>query len=70
MRPIIIELIPARNVPRLFTPMVTGQFDLVRGIVESKMDKMPAKEVKLMLKEYVLNLEKQVKWARHLLRLS
>ncbi len=67
MRPIIIELIPARHVPTLFTPMVAGQFDLVRGIVESKMDKIPPKEVKMMLKEYVLNLEKQLKWARHLL---
>ena len=70
MRPIIIELIPPQQVPKLFTPMVAGQFDLVRGIVESKMDKIPPREVKLMLKEYVLALEKQLKWARHLFRPS
>ncbi len=52
----------------MFTPMTSGQFELVRGIVESKKDKIPPREAKLMLKEYVLNLEKQLKWARQELK--
>ena len=41
-----------------------GPVRALRGIVDSKMDKVQHLDVKLMLEKYVLNLEKQMEWAR------
>ncbi len=68
MRPVIIELISPQHVPALFTRLVTGQFELIQGIVESKTDKISPKEVKMMLEKYLLDLEKQSEWARKMLK--
>jgi len=48
--------------------MTTGQFAFLRGILESKMDKVPRKEIQFMLKEYALNLERQLDWTKRALK--
>jgi len=48
--------------------MTAGQFAFLRGILESKKDTIPRKEIQFMLKEYVLNLERQLDWTKRALR--
>jgi DNA-binding PadR family transcriptional regulator len=68
MRSILIELVDPKNIPTLFTHMTAGQFTFLRGILESKSDKIPRKELKFMLKEYALNLERQLDWTKRTLK--
>ncbi len=68
MRRIFVELIDPRQVPTLFTHMVTGQFGFVREMLESKKDKIPPSEVGFMLKEYSLNLQRQLDWTNRMLK--
>ena len=68
MRPIIIELVDPKNIPSMFTHMTTGQFAFLRGILETKKDKIPRSEIRFMLKEYSLNLEKQLDWTKRMMK--
>jgi len=68
MRSILMELVDPKNIPTMFTHMTTGQFAFLRGILESKKDKIPRKEIQFMLKEYALNLERQLDWTKQALR--
>ncbi|HEV2120327.1 MAG TPA: PadR family transcriptional regulator [Candidatus Bathyarchaeia archaeon] len=70
MRSIIIELVDPKNIPTMFTHMTAGQFAFLRGILETKRDKIPRKEIQFMLKEYALNLERQLDWTRRILKKS
>ena len=68
MRSILVELVDPKNIPAMFTHMTAGQFAFLRGILESKKDKIPRKEIQFMLKEYALNLERQLDWTKRALR--
>ncbi len=68
MRRIIIELIEPEQVPGMFGIYLTGQFQMARELIETKGDKIPPSEVKYMLKEYALNLEKQLDWTKRMLK--
>ncbi len=68
MRRIFIELVDPPQIPSIFSHMATGQFEFVREILESKGDKIPKREAELMLKEYALNLERQLEWASRRLK--
>ena len=70
MRSIIIDLTDPRTIPSMFTHMTTGQFAFLRGIVETKGDKIPRREIQLMLKEYALNLRKQLEWTKRMMKKS
>ena len=68
MRPIIIELVDPKSVPSMFTHMTAGQFAFLRGILETKKDKIPRSEIRFMLKEYAVNLEKQLDWTKRMMK--
>jgi len=68
MRSILMELVDPKNIPTMFTHMTAGQFAFLRGILESKKDKIPKKEIRFMLKEYALNLERQLDWTKRALK--
>ena len=68
MRPIIIELVDPKSIPSMFTHMTTGQFAFLRGILETKRDKIPRLEIRFMLKEYALNLERQLDWTKRMMK--
>jgi DNA-binding PadR family transcriptional regulator len=70
MRSILVELVDPKNIPTMFTHMTAGQFTFLRGILESKKDKIPRREVQFMLKEYALNLERQLDWTKRALKKS
>ncbi len=68
MRRIIIDLIDPENVPTLFANYITGNLQFARELIESKGDEISEKEVKFMLKEYALNLERQLDWTNRKLK--
>ncbi len=68
MRSIMVDLIDPEHVPSIFPHMVSGQFEFLRQIIELKKDKLPKREMKLMLKEYALSLERQKEWANRITR--
>jgi len=68
MRHIIIELISPQSVPTLFANYMTGHLQFARELIESKGGKIPPKEVKLLLKEYALNLERQLDWTKRMVK--
>ncbi len=70
MRSILIELVDPKNIPTMFTHMTAGQFAFLRGIIESKKDKIPRREIQFMLKEYALDLERQLDWTKRALKKS
>jgi hypothetical protein len=70
MRSIIIELVDPKSIPTIFTHMTAGQLAFLRGILESKKDKIPGREIQFMLKEYALNLERQLDWTNRMLKKS
>lgn len=70
MRSIFMELIDPKNIPTMFTHMTAGQFAFLRGILESKRDKIARNEIRFMLKEYALNLERQLDWTKQAIKKS
>ena len=70
MRSIFMELIDPKNIPTMFTHMTAGQFAFLRGILESKRDKIARNEIRFMLKEYALNLERQLDWTKRAIKES
>ena len=68
MRRIIIDLIDPESVPTLFANYITGNLQFARELIESKGDALSTKEVKFMLKEYALNLERQLDWTNRMLK--
>jgi len=68
MRRIIIDLIDPENIPTLFANYITGNLQFARELIESKGDAVSPKEVKFMLKEYALNLERQLDWTNRMLK--
>ena len=68
MRRIIIDLIDPESVPTLFANYITGNLQFARELIESKGDGISPKEVKFMLKEYALNLERQLDWTNRMLK--
>ncbi len=68
MRRIIIEIIDPENVPTLFANYIMGNLEFARELIESKGDKISPKEIRFMLKEYALNLERQLDWTNGMLK--
>jgi len=68
MRKIIIDIIDPENIPTLFANYITGNLQFARDLIESKGDAISPKEVKFMLKEYALNLERQLDWTNRKLK--
>jgi len=63
MRHIFIEIMGTENIADFLIGGANAQFSLTRELFDSKMDKMPKKEVESILKEYSLLLERQLEWS-------
>ena len=68
MRRLFVELMQPEHLNRFVSEATKGQFELTQEIITSKMSAMPAKDREYLLKEYVLNLERQLEWANRLLK--
>ncbi len=62
LRNLFIELIDPENVPTFFVEGSKRQLQMAQEILESKASKIPPGELELALKEYALNLERQLNW--------
>ena len=68
MRSIWVELADPKDVASIFPHMSTGQMEFVRQLVDAKKNKMRKNEVRRMLKEYLINLERQIDWTKSRLK--
>jgi DNA-binding PadR family transcriptional regulator len=68
MRRLFVELIQPEHLMRFMSEGTKSQFEMTQEIITSKMDTMPPKDKEYILKEYVLNLERQLEWANRTLK--
>lgn len=63
MRRLFIELIDPKQLVRFLSDGTRGQFEMAQEIVRTKMKEIAPEELEYLLKEYMLNLERQLEWA-------
>lgn len=68
MRRLFVELIQPEHLTRFMSEGTKGQFELTQEIMSNKMDVMSPNDREYILKEYVLNLERQLEWANRTLK--
>jgi DNA-binding PadR family transcriptional regulator len=70
LRRLFIELIDPENLATFFVEGSNRQFQMAQEMVESKQNKISAADLEYILKEYMLNLERQMSWADRMLNRS
>jgi DNA-binding PadR family transcriptional regulator len=70
LRRLFIDLIDPENLANFFVDGSNRQFQMAQEMLESKQNKIPAADLEYILKEYKLNLERQMNWANRLLNKS
>jgi DNA-binding PadR family transcriptional regulator len=63
MRNIFIDILDSEQIVRFFIDGSQMQFQLAQEIFRSRIKDLPTSEIIYMLKEYLLNLERQTSWA-------
>src|SRR6266702_4591821 len=67
LRRLFIELIDPENLATFFVDGSNRQFQMAQEMLESKQSKISPADLDYILKEYTLNLERQMNWANRLL---
>jgi DNA-binding PadR family transcriptional regulator len=67
LRKLFIELTDPEHLADFFVEGSNRQFQLAQEMLESKAGKVPESEIEYMLKEYALNLERQLNWTNRML---
>ena len=67
LRKLFIELIDEDHLATFFVDGSNRQFQLAQELLESKTGKVPDSEIEYMLKEYALNLERQLNWTNRMI---
>ena len=67
LRKIFIELIDPEHLADFFVEGSNRQFQMAQELLESKAEKVPESDVEYMLKQYALNLERQLSWANRMI---
>jgi len=70
LRRLFIELIDPENLATFFVDGSNRQFQMAQEMLESKQNKIPQTDLEYILKEYTLNLERQMNWATRMLNRS
>jgi DNA-binding PadR family transcriptional regulator len=70
LRRLFIELIDPENLAAFFVDGSNRQFQMAQEMLESKQNKISPPDLEYILKEYTLNLERQMNWANRLLNKS
>ncbi|HZD13364.1 MAG TPA: hypothetical protein VE177_07600, partial [Candidatus Binatus sp.] len=65
---IFIEMLEPEDVGKFLVDGSKTQFQIAQEALESKMDRLNLSDVRFMLKEYALSLERQLDWANSTLR--
>src|SRR2546425_4962260 len=63
LRRLFIELIDPENLATFFVDGSNRQFQMAQEMLESKSDRISPADLEYILKEYTLNLERQMNWA-------
>jgi DNA-binding PadR family transcriptional regulator len=64
MRAIFVELMDPSDIPSFIVEGSKASFQMSRYVVDSKFSKMSEEEAEFTLKEYALNLERQLTWTK------
>src|SRR6266702_1890732 len=67
LKKLFTELIDPENLATFFVDGSNRQFQMAQEMLESKADKIPQGDLEYILKEYLLNLERQMNWASRML---
>src|SRR6266480_1258151 len=70
LRRLFIELIDPENLATFFVDGSNRQFQMAQEMLESKQNKISPADLDYILKEYTLNLERQMNWANRMLNRS
>jgi len=70
LRRLFIDLIDPENLATFFVDGSNRQFQMAQEMLESKQDKISPADLEYILKEYMLNLERQMNWANRMLNRS
>ena len=70
LRRLFIDLIDPENLATFFVDGSNRQFQMAQEMLESKQNKISPADLEYILKEYTLNLERQMNWANRLLNKS
>ncbi len=70
LRRLFIELIDPENLATFFVDGSNRQFQMAQEMLESKQNKISQADLDYILKEYTLNLERQMNWANRMLNRS
>src|SRR5216683_202511 len=70
LRRLFIDLIDPENLATFFVDGSNRQFQMAQEMLESKQNKISAADLEYILKEYTLNLERQMNWANRMLNKS
>jgi len=70
LRRLFIELIDPENLATFFVDGSNRQFQMAQEMLESKLDKITPADLEYILKEYTLNLKRQMNWANRMLNRS
>jgi DNA-binding PadR family transcriptional regulator len=67
LRKLFIELIDTDHLADFFVEGSNRQFQLAQQLLESKRGKIPEADIEYLLKEYALNLERQLSWTNRMI---
>jgi DNA-binding PadR family transcriptional regulator len=67
LRRLFIDLIDPENLATFFVDGSNRQFQIAQEMLESKQHMIPSADLEYILKEYMLNLERQMNWADRML---
>jgi DNA-binding PadR family transcriptional regulator len=67
LRGLIAELIEPEHMEKFLVEGSKGHFQFTQDIFKTNMKNLPPAEIEYILKEYALNLERQLDWARQVL---
>jgi DNA-binding PadR family transcriptional regulator len=70
LRRLFIDLIDPENLATFFVDGSNRQFQIAQEMLESKQHMIPSADLEYLLKEYMLNLERQMNWADRMLNRS
>ena len=65
---IFVDMLEPADLSRFFVEGSRKQFEIARETLESKLDKIRVEDAQFMMKEYSLNLQRQLDWSNAVLR--
>lgn len=68
MRKIFIDMLEPKDLSKFFVEGAKMHFDATREVVDSKIGALPPAEAEFILKEYALNLQRQLDWTSEILK--